>query len=840
MKSHQLCNSLHPSFAVYTPRMPIPQSQLPDQPRHAIIAFQLHSLSRISPNSRISRQSLLLTRTGLLDHGLLGADSALELRYIVNPARETNGWNESIACYLILRLTRANLSAAALRSKIAEQGKEIATLLESSISEYCFEPVEELQVLKSVLVPFPVRDTFEVRRRTFPVPGGGMISLPWQGVVDIESVLDVMLRQPAATALALCVCPCQMSTDIYLRENDGRGTAALRGGEGNERIPLALESYYPGAQLDSVLAGDQDATVAQDSAASVYPEVWQQLYLRQSLALRMASFHLRVQATSAGEIGESLLATLTREVGGPGRLTAEAAWQAPMLPLAGGAVWSRPRSARTRGNRESEFATACSNFSTLDFAPWGECRRLAHLGEAACTFALPEVGHWLPQQSVAVALPFRAPVKDGVKLGVSKVRGGERQVCLPLSNRRHHLWIAGQTGTGKSTLLETIVLQDMLERRGVIVIDPHGDLIHQLLGKIPRDRLEDVILFDPADKSRPLGLNPLESSSEDEQDLLVNAFIDLLIKLYDPHHMGVIGPRFEHGARNVMLTVMSTPGNTLVEVLRAFQDDAFVKKHLLPNVTDPLVHRYWTDQISQTNSFHRSEVLDWLVSKFSHFVTDRTMRRILGQSTSSFSFREAMDSGKIVLLSLAKGMLGSENATFLGLIVLPMILRAALSRAELPEADRRDVSLVIDEFHNYATDSLALMLAEARKYHIGLTLANQHTGQLTAEIREAVLGNVGSTLAFRLGTTDAVAMEAMLAPSPISAAQLVTLPNFTAYGRLLIGEQRTPVFTLKTELSPIEYDLECAREVSEYSRMRYGRPREDIDAEIASRSKLQS
>ena len=373
----------------------------------------------------------------------------------------------------------------------------------------------------------------------------------------------------------------------------------------------------------------------------------------------------------------------------------------------------------------------------------------------------------------------------------------------------------------------------------MIVIDPHGDLIGQILGKIPEERIKDVILFDPADKDFPVGLNPLETGDEDEREMMVNAFIDLLIKLYDPHHTGIIGPRFEHGARNVMLTVMSAPGNTLVEVLRAFQDHRFVMKELLPHVSDPLVRRYWTDQISATNDFHKSEVLDWLVSKFSHFVTDRTMRRILGQSTSSFSFGEAMDSGKIVLLNLAKGRLGSENANFLGLILLPMILRAALARARLPDSQRRDVSLVVDEFHNYATDSLALMLAEARKYHVGLTLANQHVGQLTSEIRDALLGNVGSILSFRLGATDAVAMESMLAPSSISAQHLITLPDYTAYGRLLVTGHRTPVFTLQTLPSPVDHDAGRAEMIRECSRESYGRSREQVDREINRRSNME-
>jgi hypothetical protein len=197
-----------------------------------------------------------------------------------------------------------------------------------------------------------------------------------------------------------------------------------------------------------------------------------------------------------------------------------------------------------------------------------------------------------------------------------------------------------------------------------------------------------------------------------------------------------------------------------------------------------------------------------------------------------------MDSGKIVLMSLAKGRLGSTNANFLGLVLLPMILQAALSRADLPAAERRDVALYVDEFQNYATDSLALMLAESRKYHLALALANQHVGQLTPEIRDAVIGNVGSILSFRLGVADAAAMEQILAPSPVTAPDLTGLPNFCAYGRLLVAGQRTPAFTLETELAATPYDAARAGRIREHSRKIYGRPREQVDKLIVERAKL--
>lgn len=801
------------------------QGKSRDQSRSAYAAFNLHGLAPLGPKARISRQNLLVARLSKLTDAQSSAYAAFELRYHVTPADIANQGQSSISAHLLMRASQWNITTAALRQWARQLANEIEQLLETTLPEYHFVAVESGATVKQILAPFPIRDTFEVRRRYIDSFGGGSMALPWQGAIDVEEVLDVMLRQPAPTMLSLCIMPASYDSSW----DEG-----------------ALVPAHLGAPSSSGFGRIFGDPAGMQNETQLYLREWQQqLQVRRSLALNLASFRLRIQVSGAARIGESLTATVTREIGGPGLLTAEAAWQSPTLPLADSAVCVRPRSARLPDQHRSEFDIARANATTMAFDPWAvsddqpEPLFLAHLGEVACMFALPDTGRWLPRQGVVEMLPFRAPVRDGVHLGINRVHGVKTHVALPQASRNHHFWVVGQTGTGKSTLLENIILQDILEGRSVIVIDPHGDLIAQVLGKIPEERAQDVILFDPADKAFPIGLNPLETGDEDQKEMMVNAFIDLLIKLYDPHHTGIIGPRFEHGARNVMLTVMSAPGNTLVEVLRAFQDHHFVMKELLPHVTDPLVRRYWTDQISATNDFHKSEVLDWLVSKFSHFVTDRTMRRILGQSTSSFSFSEAMASGKIVLLNLAKGLLGSENANFLGLILLPMILRAALSRAQVPDAQRRDVSLVVDEFHNYATDSLALMLAEARKYHVGLTLANQHVGQLTSEIRDALLGNVGSILSFRLGATDAVAMESIMAPSSISAQHLITLPDYMAYGRLLVTGHRTPVFTLQTLPSPIDHDAERAQTIRETSRLAYGHPREEVDREINRRSNME-
>ncbi|MDE3230227.1 MAG: type IV secretion system DNA-binding domain-containing protein, partial [Chloroflexota bacterium] len=436
----------------------------------------------------------------------------------------------------------------------------------------------------------------------------------------------------------------------------------------------------------------------------------------------------------------------------------------------------------------------------------------------------------------ALPLPYRGRVAEpAIRLGVNRVREREVPVRLSVESRNQHLWVLGKTGVGKSTLIANMALQDIHAGRGVIVIDPHGDLIRDIAGRVPKERVEDVILFDPADSDYPVGINLLECESDEERALIVSSFIDIIEQIYDPHNQGIAGPRFQHGARNVMLTVMYSPGGTLVEVVRAFQDDAYVRS-ILPYVTDPMVKRYWHDQISKTSDYHRSEVLDWLVSKFSHFTVDMTMRRILGQSKSAFRFRQAMDTSKIVLISLGKGKLGSANANFIGFNLLPMILHAALSRANVAESERRPVTLSIDEFQNYASNALASMLSEARKYKLSLMLANQHIGQLSTDVREAVMGNAGSIISFRTGAADARTVEAALEPSPVAASHLMDLPRFTAYARLLSDGQQTPVFTLETEPLAEPFSQERYEEVREWSRAIYGRPKAEVDAEMERRA----
>jgi hypothetical protein len=435
--------------------------------------------------------------------------------------------------------------------------------------------------------------------------------------------------------------------------------------------------------------------------------------------------------------------------------------------------------------------------------------------------------------------PSQIP-SEGFYIGVSNYQGVKRPVYIGNEDRMRHIYIIGKTGTGKSEMLKDMVLQDIKAGKGVCFMDPHGDAVEDLLKLIPPERAEDVIYFNPSDTGRPMGMNLLEARSEDEKHFAATSVINLMYKLFDPYKTGIVGPRFEHGVRNAMLTAMSVPGNTFVEVMRIMTDARYVQE-LLPHVEDPIVRRYWTDQIAQTSDFHKSEVLDYTVSKFGRFVTNKLIRNIIGQSQSSFDMRKVMDEGKILLINLAKGPLGEENSNFLGLLLVPRILMAAMSRANVPMEERRDFYFYVDEFQNFATPDFAVILSEARKYRLGLCVANQFIGQVEEEVKNAIFGNVGTKIAFRIGVTDASYMSHEFAPT-FSEEDLLNVEKYHAYVTTIVNNEPVPAFSVDTtrDMSKIKAaeSPRVAEIIKEMSRLKYGRDEKLVEAEIARRSNL--
>lgn len=463
--------------------------------------------------------------------------------------------------------------------------------------------------------------------------------------------------------------------------------------------------------------------------------------------------------------------------------------------------------------------------------------------ELASIFHLPnksiETAHIYWLNAKRAPAPSQIP-NEGLFIGKSKYRGVERKIFIGEDDRRRHTYIIGKTGTGKSQLLEEMIIQDIENGKGVGVVDPHGELIMAILKRIPPERAEDVIYFDPADTERPMGLNMLEASTEEQKHFVVTSIVGLMYKLYDPMKTGIIGPRFEHAIRNAMLTVMSERGNTFIEVVRVLTDSSFVQE-LLPKVQDPIIRRYWTDQIAQTSDFHKSEVLDYIVSKFGRFVTNKLMRNIIGQSESSFNFRKVMDEGKILLCNLSKGTLGEENSNFLGLILVPRILLAALSRQDMPEEQRKDFYLYVDEFQNFATPDFAQILSEARKYRLSLTVANQFIGQMDEEVKNAIFGNVGTVVSFRVGVTDANYLQHEFTPT-FNEVDLINIDKFNAYVKTTVKNEPVKPFSMDLTKNMDEINrkrnVQVAKAIVQLSRLKYGRSRELVEAEVSQRARL--
>lgn len=423
---------------------------------------------------------------------------------------------------------------------------------------------------------------------------------------------------------------------------------------------------------------------------------------------------------------------------------------------------------------------------------------------------------------------------EGFLLGYNVYRGTKKEIRLGTNDRRRHTYIIGQTGTGKSKLLENLALQDMLDGKGFAFIDPHGDSAEALLGMVPKERVEDVIYFNPSDMDNPLGLNLFEFDTPDQRDFLVQEAIGMLYRLYDPGHTGIIGPRYEHWFRNAALTIMSDPaGSSFIDIPQVFNDDAFAKEKL-KHVTDQTVLDFWNKEMAQTSDYHKSEVLGWFVSKFGAFLSNEMMRNIIGQTKSGFDLREIMDNKKILLVNLSKGKTGELNSQLLGMIFVMKFQAAAMGRADIPEDQREDFALYVDEFQNFATDSFESILSEARKYRLNLILANQFVTQLTDKIREAIIGNVGTIISGRIGTTDAELMSKKFMPV-FDAEDLTKLPNYEGVAVVQINGVPSAPFSMAFPPVLGKPNPKLGEALKKLSAAKYGQPRQEVEREIFAR-----
>lgn len=422
--------------------------------------------------------------------------------------------------------------------------------------------------------------------------------------------------------------------------------------------------------------------------------------------------------------------------------------------------------------------------------------------------------------------------REGLLLGYNQFRGEKRDIYLQDDDRRRHLYIIGQTGTGKTAFLENMIVQDIEDGKGIAFIDPHGDTIEKILGAIPRHRAQDVVYFNPGDIERPMGLNMLEydPAFPEQKTLIVDELIGIFNKLFNMSIAG--GPMFEQYFRNAALLVMDDPasGNTIVDIVRVLSDKAF-RDYKLSLSRNIVVKNFWT-QIAEKAGGESSlkDIVPYITSKVDNFIANEILRPIIMQEKSAFRFRDVMDGGKILLVNLSKGRLGELNSSFIGLILVGKLLMAALSRASVSEEKRKDFYLYIDEFQNVTTDSIATILSEARKYRLNLTITHQFIGQLPEEIKKAVFGNVGSMASFRIGSDDAEFIAKQFAPV-FTDYDLLNVDNWNCFVKLLINGQTSRPFSMKTN-PPVHGDPALAETIKEISRTKYGRPREEVEREI--------
>lgn len=452
---------------------------------------------------------------------------------------------------------------------------------------------------------------------------------------------------------------------------------------------------------------------------------------------------------------------------------------------------------------------------------------------------------WL--QSKKAPAPVNIP-REGLLLGRNIYRGIETPIRAQRDDRRRHTYILGRTGVGKTELMKYMATQDIINGEGLCIIDPHGDFIEDILPHVPKSRAEDVILFEPFDSERPMGLNMLEVSSEGQKDFAVQEMISIFYKLVtDP---AMLGPMFEHNMRNAMLTLMADsehPG-TIVDIPRIFTDTEF-QKYKISKVTDSVVRAFWEKEMAKTSDFHKSEMLGYLISKVGRFVENTMIRNIVGQPKSSFNFREVMDGGKILLVNLAKGKVGEMNAKLLGLILVSKIQMAAMSRADIPEDQRRDFYLYVDEFQNFITDAFSSILSEARKYRLNLIIGHQFLGQLeqgagvqgagSKDLRDAVFGNTGSMVTFRIGVEDAETMAKEYAPV-FSDFDLLNVDRYNAFAKLMIDGTASKPFNMATyPLEKATADQKATGDaIRQLSRLKFGRARAEVESEILEASNI--
>ena len=466
--------------------------------------------------------------------------------------------------------------------------------------------------------------------------------------------------------------------------------------------------------------------------------------------------------------------------------------------------FASPAYNRFRPMRHKSLSVLIQYFILRQFA-WWQKNFLLNIEEIATLFHFPHSKYnkqpeikW--QHFRVVKAPTNIP-HEGLYLGDNIFRGERRKIYLSNEDRFRHFYVIGQTGTGKSSILSVMARQDLRNGRGLAVLDPHGDFATGLLDFIPKTRAEDLIFFDPADQSRPMGLNLLEADTDDEKQMAVGEATSIMIKIFGPE---IFGPRIQDYFRNGCLELMDCPeGGTLIELIKLFTDENFQRERV-QTIKNPIVKTWWKTTYAAMGDREKAEMIPFFAAKFGPFITNTLMRNIIGQTKSAFDITDVMNTQKILLATLSKGVLGDINSSLIGLILVSKIQMAAMKRQQMPASERKDFFLYIDEFQNYVTDSIESILSEARKYRLGLIIAHQYLGQLqksdaltksSLNLKDAIFGNVGSMMSYKIGPEDAKLLEEQFAPV-YSNHDFMNMDKFQAALRLSVDGQPSQGFSL--------------------------------------------
>jgi len=412
-------------------------------------------------------------------------------------------------------------------------------------------------------------------------------------------------------------------------------------------------------------------------------------------------------------------------------------------------------------------------------------------------------------------------------IGITNFRGENKKFGIKTDDRRRHIYIIGKAGVGKSTMLENMAIEDIGKNRGVGLIDPHGELVERILHFIPKNRIQDVIYFNPVDLEWPIAFNVIEEVPMEMRHLVVSGLMEVFKKIWPD----VWSARMEYILSNTLLALLEYPGSTLLGVNRMLADADF-RRAVINRVTDPVVKSFWEKEFARYHDRFAVEAIAPIQNKVGQFISNPLIRNIIGQKTSKIDMREIMDDGKILLANLSKGLIGETNSTLLGALLVTKLQLAAMSRVEIEEEKRRDFFLYIDEFQNFSTDSFATIFAEARKYRLDLTLAHQYINQLNDKVKDSIFGNIGTLISFRVGPEDAEFLEKYFSPD-FTKEDLINLSNYNFYIKLMVDGVLTKGFS-GINLPPPPLPPESyVQEIIDYSRQQYASPREEIEQEIA-------